>query len=107
MSYPPSPPPYGHGYMPYRQQEHPQATTILVLGILGFFCGLVAPFAWVMGRKALREIDASGGMLGGRTNVQIGYILGIVSTVLMIASIVFLVLYAIVMVAVVGTSYSA
>lgn len=65
-------------------QDHPQATTILVLGILGLvLCQVLGPFAWSMGSKALREIDASQGMLGGRETVNIGRILGIVATVLL------------------------
>lgn len=64
-----APQPYGYaqpyGYGP--QQDHPQATTILVLGILSLvMCGILGPFAWSMGKKALAEIDASGGMIGGR-----------------------------------------
>jgi uncharacterized membrane protein YjgN (DUF898 family) len=65
-------------------QEHPQATTILVLGILGLvLCQVLGPFAWSMGNKALREIDSSQGTLGGRETVNIGRILGIVSTALL------------------------
>ena len=39
--------------------QHPQGTTILVLGILSLVvCGILGPFAWSMGNKALREINA-------------------------------------------------
>ena len=45
-----------YGYQPYnpgRSAEHPQGTTILVLGILSIVvCGLLAPVAWGMGNKA-------------------------------------------------------
>ena len=58
---------------------------MLILGILGLaVCQVVAPFAWIMGRRTLAEIDASGGTLGGRSNAQIGYILGIVGSVFLI-----------------------
>ena len=84
MSTPPPPPPppppggspYGqqpYGQQPYGQQpygqaygygatmEHAQGTTILVLGILSLvICGILGPFAWSMGNKALKEIDADG-----------------------------------------------
>ena len=80
VNYPPPPMPYG--YAPYPAPDHPQAGTILILGILSLFCGLLGPFAWVMGRRTLREIDASGGTIGGRQNVQVGYVIGIISTVL-------------------------
>lgn len=80
--------------LPYGRpsQDHPQTTTILVLGILSLVvCGVLGPFAWSMGTKALREIDASQGALGGRDTVNIGRILGIVSTVLLIIGAVFVI----------------
>lgn len=64
--------------------KHPDATTVLVLGILGLvLCGVLAPFAWVMGNKALREIDANPGRVDGRSEVNAGRILGIIGTVLL------------------------
>ncbi|MFC7620510.1 hypothetical protein [Microlunatus sp. GCM10028923] len=81
--YPPQPYPYQqpspYGYLP---AEHPQGTTILVLGIVGFFvfpCGIVA---WYMGNKAMKEIQASGIRYGNESNVNIGRILGMVTTIL-------------------------
>ncbi len=54
----------------------------LVLGILGVVtCQVVAPFALVVGRNTMKEIDASQGSLGGRGMAQAGYILGIIGTV--------------------------
>ncbi len=44
--------------------------------------GVVGPFAWVMGSRVLREIDASNGQLGGRSQTQAGRIMGIVTTCL-------------------------
>ena len=86
------PPPYappvqgGYGQQP---ENHPNATTALVLGIVGVICcSLTAPFAWVMGKKAMDEIDASGGRIGGRGNAQAGYVLGIVGTILLVLGIV-------------------
>jgi hypothetical protein len=67
---PPPPPPGGGqqppaGYVAYSpyyggaQRQHAQGTTILVLGILSLaICGLLGPFAWSMGQRALREIDS-------------------------------------------------
>ncbi len=99
MSDPPQPPSsalppydYGHPASPY----HPRAITILVLGILGvaMFYPL-GPFAWVMGRRALKEIDSSGGTIGGRGLVLAGYICGIVATVVLILIVMTLVLLAV------------
>lgn len=65
--------------------DHPKATTVLVLGILGLIlCGLLSPVAWYMGDNALREIDSSGGRWGGRSLVSAGRICGIVGTVLLV-----------------------
>ena len=89
---PPGYPSYG-GYGP-PPQNHPRATTVLVLGILGILvCGLLGPFAWSMGNGVVREIDASGGRWGGRTEANVGRILGIVATVLLGLSLVVLVLF--------------
>ena len=82
-------PPYGYG-----PPDHPRASTSMVLGILGLvLCQVVAPFAWVTGRQALREIDASGGRWGGRGQAQAGYVLGIVGTVILGLAVVGVVLY--------------
>jgi Domain of unknown function (DUF4190) len=95
MSYPPqppygAPPPYGYGYV---APNHPQATTIMVLGILSLTCcSLCGPFAWVMGHRALREIRASGGTIGGHGQVMAGYVCGIIGTVLLVVSLVLVVL---------------
>lgn len=87
MSYPPPPPPYpyqGPGGPGGPVPDQRQATTALVLGILGIvICGILAPFALVIGRNSVKEIDASGGRLGGRGKAQAGFICGIIGTVLL------------------------
>lgn len=89
VSYPPSgsvQPAYGQA--PYGQQyggpapEHPQGTIILVLGILGFFTIVTAPFAWYLGSKTTKEIKASGVAYSNESFITIGRILGIVITLL-------------------------
>lgn len=83
----PYPPPPGQP-----APDHPQATTALVLGILGILlCGVLAPFAWVIGGKAVREIDESGGTVGGRGTANAGKILGIVGTILLVLAAIVLV----------------
>ncbi|MBY8855746.1 DUF4190 domain-containing protein [Nocardia sp. CA2R105] len=79
--------------------EHPHATTVLLLGILSIFCcGALGPVAWVLGKQALNQIEQSdqlnhayGATLGGRSQILVGYVLGIIGTVLMVlVAIVFL-----------------
>jgi hypothetical protein len=90
-------PPYGQPQAPYGQvpqapgypmayaPDHPRATTALILGILGIVvCGVIAPFAWRMGKRTVDEIDASHGQLGGRGSAQAGYVLGLIGTVLLV-----------------------
>ena len=61
-----------------------KATTALVLGILGVVCcGLLAPVAWYMGSKELEAIAAGQSPASGETSAKVGKILGIVGTVLL------------------------
>ncbi len=71
-------------------QEDSQATTILVLGILGLvLCQFLGPFAWVMGNKELAAIDAGTRPPENRGTAQAGKILGIISTVMLAIGVVF------------------
>jgi uncharacterized membrane protein YjgN (DUF898 family) len=80
------------GPPPYQAPNHPQATTVLVLGILGLvLCQILAPFAWVMGNRVVQEIDAAGGAMGGRDLANIGRILGIIGTVLIALTLLFII----------------
>ena len=77
------PPPY---YVP---PKHPQAVTAMVLGILGIaVCGILAPIAWSIGGKAVREIDANPSAYSGRSEANAGKIMGIVGTCLIVLGIV-------------------
>lgn len=98
MSYPPPPEQPQYGYQPQLPPpDHPRAMTAMILGILGLvLCQLVGPFAWKIGGQAMREIDASGGQLGGRGLAQAGYILGIVATVLLIVAVALFAVFAII-----------
>lgn len=90
------PQPYQQGYpQPFQPfpavPNHPQANTALVLGIValggGFVCGLpilAGPFAWYIGSKVRREIDAEPTRYAGRSEANTGMILGIIATVLML-----------------------
>lgn len=84
----------------------------MVLGIVavggGMICYLpffLAPFAWVMGGKAMREIDAAQGKLSGRGMAQAGYVLGIIGSVML--GIALLAIAAFVAVLIVGTVASS
>ena len=80
----------GYGYAGQAPGNHPQATTAMVLslvGLIGFFvCGLplvLSPFAWRMGGRVVREIDANPGMYGGREQANAARIIGLIGTVLL------------------------
>jgi hypothetical protein len=87
------PPPAGWGQqpaLPPNLPAHPKSTTALVLGIVGLAGGLVcwlplvvSPFAWAMGRKAVKEIDASPGTWSGREAANAGFITGVIGTVIL------------------------
>jgi ABC-type Fe3+ transport system permease subunit len=67
------------------RQQASSAVAALVLGILGVvLCPLCGPVAWVLGRKAEQEVDASGGRIGGRGLGTAGKILGIVGTLFIV-----------------------
>jgi hypothetical protein len=90
----PPPPGYTGGGQYGHTREHPQGTTILVLGILSLVvCGLLGPFAWAMGTKAMHEMDASPGVWSNRGNVTAGRICGIISSCLLIAGVAFLIVF--------------
>jgi uncharacterized membrane protein YjgN (DUF898 family) len=76
--------------------EASQATTVLVLGILGVvLCQVLGPFAWVMGNKELQAIDAGRRPPENRGTANAGRILGIVSTALLAIGVVVIILLVI------------
>ncbi len=86
MSYQNAPTP---GYSPNPPANHPRAVLGLVLGIVGVtVCYFTGPFAYVISNNAMKEIDASGGTIGGRGMVQAGKILGIIGTILLVLSVI-------------------
>ncbi|MCW2758470.1 MAG: hypothetical protein JWO46_2216 [Nocardioidaceae bacterium] len=101
---PPAPPGYyGQPGVPTFQQPHPQATTVMVLGLIGLVGGcicyvpaLVAPFAWVMGARVKREIRESNGQLGGEGNAQAGFVMGIIGTVVLALAILAVILIVVI-----------
>ena len=104
---------YGYGQPPYRPADHPRATTALVLGLVaivgGFTCGLplvVGPWAWAIGRGAVREIDQEPHRYGGRGMAMAGYVLGVIATILLILGVLALVAIILIAIAVPGGGFS-
>ena len=77
---------------PYPEQS--QATTILVLGILGIVCSCfpLGIFAWIMGNNELRAIDEGRRPPENRGTANAGRICGIVSIALAAVGILFSIL---------------
>lgn len=76
--------------------EASQATTALVLGIIGIvLCMFLGPVAWVMGNKELEAIDAGRRPPENRGTANAGKILGIIGTALLAIGIIALILLVI------------
>jgi len=75
----------------YQQPVHVQphrATTILILGILGFVCcGICSVLAWIFGNEDLKKMDAGQMDISGYDTTKIGRLLGIIGTILWIIGI--------------------
>lgn len=98
-------PPSGQYCPPPR---HPQATTVLVLGILGLvLCQLLSPFAWSTGNKAQKEIQASPGAYSGEGEINAGRILGIIGTAILGLGLLFLVVMLVIGIGVFATAASS
>ena len=67
-------------------QEHPQAQTVFILGIVGIFVGIVSFIAWYMGGQAKKEI-AAGAPYEWGGQLKTGYILGKIFAIISIVSI--------------------
>jgi len=79
------PPPYGYG-----QPEHPQGTTLLVMGILSLvlipvcYIGLlIGPVTLALSIKPRREVNAHPGLYRNASQVTAGWVMGIISTILL------------------------
>jgi hypothetical protein len=87
---------------PSRKAPH-RATLILILGILGFVvCGFCGVAAYFMGKADLAEMDAGRMDPSGRDMTKIGYILGLVATILMVLSFALMCVYFIFIGALIG-----
>lgn len=91
--YPQTPPP-GQYYQPVMYPEQSQSTVVLVLGILGLvFCQVLAPIAWYMGNTELAAIDEGRRDPTNREHANIGRILGIIGTLLIVLALAFFVIW--------------
>lgn len=87
-------PAYG-AYSPYGvvAQQHPQATTALILGIVGLaVCPFVGIGGLVLGGKVRKAIDAEPQRYSGRGLATAGFVLGILSVVYSAFVVLFLIL---------------
>jgi hypothetical protein len=74
----------------YGGSEHPDGTTVLILGVLSLaVCQFLGPAAWIMGNRAIADIDSNPGAYTNRGSVQAGRICGIISSCLIILAVVF------------------
>lgn len=72
--------------------EHPKATQVLMFALIGMF--VFAPLAiaaWVTGAKAKAEMAANPGLYRPSSSLQVGYVLGIIGTVIWVTGIVALI----------------
>ncbi len=91
---------------PAQYPEASQATTALVLGILGVIgCLITAPFAWYISGKELAAINQGRRDPTGRGVANAGKILGIIGTVFLVIAVAFFVVVPLV-VLVAGTEVS-
>jgi hypothetical protein len=86
--------------------NHPQGTTILVLGILGLVvCGILGIFAWTMGNKAREEMRAQPGVVfANEGQITAGRICGMISTILLGIGVAFFVVILIISAVAAGSS---
>jgi hypothetical protein len=63
--------------------RHPAATGALLLGIASILVPVLGPFAWMHGRRVVREVDAS--RLDGLAAAVAGRNLGLVGTLFLVA----------------------
>lgn len=79
---------------PTEAKASSRATTVLILGILGFVCcQLCAPFAWYMGNQEVKAIKSGASPAAGQGLATAGMILGIIGTVLLVLSLVWVVFF--------------
>ena len=86
---PPPPPPVS---IPPSPNASTQAITALIVGILGFVscCYLLSPVAWYLGSQELKSIREGRSAVAGEPLAKVGWILGIVGSILLVLSLIWL-----------------
>jgi len=88
-----------------RRVEPHRGVMILVFGILGFVvCVIFGIVAWVMGKSDLDKMKRGVMDREGETLTKVGYILGMVATILAVVGIIF---YVVVIVLILGWGAAA
>lgn len=106
------------GYAPYAQPlpynypvmlpDHPQATVVLILGVLSVVgLAITGPFAWYFGNKARKEIAANPGVYKDGGTLTAGWVMGIIGSVLLMISALVLVGYVILWIFLAAVVYAA
>ncbi len=67
--------------------EASQATTVLVLGIVGIIFSIVGPIAWIMANGELRAINEGRRDPANASTANTGKVLGIIGTVLLVVGV--------------------
>ena len=104
-AYPSMPYPAAPGYQPGGVlMEHPNATMILILGILGIVisAGILSPIALVMGNKAKKE--CAEGKYALTSSLTIGWVLGLIGTILLAIGVVVMIIMIIVFIIAMSTA---
>lgn len=63
--------------------KNPQAKLVAILGVAALFFLPLGPVAWIVGSRAVKEIDRTGGDEGRRA-ANAGRLLGVVATGLLV-----------------------
>lgn len=80
-------------YVDYRRVEPHRGQTILILGVVALaMVHILGPFVWWMGAVDLRKMREGRMDRRGESETRIGYVLGIVSTLLMVLGLLFAIL---------------
>lgn len=64
---------------------HPSAVVVLILGVASLILPVLGPVAWKAGNDGLRDYDWQPGRWSGRQSLVIGKILGVVSSLFLLA----------------------